>query len=87
MLLETVGLGKAAMANVTLVRFLAGVNAKMTLQFEPVSSGVGAVRALVRFFTGVTPHVTLQLAQFNRSVIALGTTMPFLMSVSVTHVT
>lgn len=44
--LQTIGLGEFGFANVTLVRFFAGVYPQMALQFERVRAGIGAVWAL-----------------------------------------
>ena len=49
------------MADVTFVRLLPRVNSKVSLQFEGVWAGVGAVDALVRSLTSVATHVSLQL--------------------------
>ena len=58
--LETVGLGEAGVANVAFVRFLAGVDAQVALEFEGVGRGVGAVRTLVGPLARVATHVALE---------------------------
>lgn len=62
MSLKAVGLSEARMTDITFVGFLSSVNAKMSLQFERIRTGVGAMWTLIRSFTSVASHMAFQLA-------------------------
>lgn len=84
--LQTVGLRESRLANVTLVGFLAGVNAQMTFQLERVGAGVGTVRTLIGSLAGVTADMSLELGQLYRCVVALCAFVRLLVRVSVPNV-
>ena len=62
------------------------MNTQVSLQFERVWTGVGAVGTLVRPLSTVTPHVSLQLAELHRHVVTIRALMRLLVGVSVPHV-
>lgn len=86
MRLQRIRLRESCHTDITFVRFLTGMNAKMPFQFECVGRCVCAVRTLEWPFTGVTPKVTLQFAQLHAGIIAFGTFVRFLVCVLVTDV-
>ena len=59
----------------------------MSLEFEGVGAGVGAVGALVGPLARVTPHVPLELAELHRHVVAVRTLVRLLVCVSVANMT
>ena len=59
----------------------------MSLEFEGVGAGVGAVGALVWPLARVTPHVPLELAELHRHVVAVRTLVRLLVCVSVANMT
>ena len=60
------------MTYITLVRLLARVYSKVSLELEGVGTGVGAVDTLVGPLPGVATHMALQFTQLNARVVALG---------------
>ncbi len=82
---EAVGLSEPSMANVAFIWLFAGVDSQVPLQLESIRTGVGTVWALVGPFARVASHVALELAQFNRSIIALCTTVRFFVCVAIAH--
>ena len=59
---------------------------EVSLEFEGVRAGIGAVGALVGPLSTVTPHVSLELAELHRHVVTVRALVRLLMSVSVPHV-
>lgn len=65
MSLQTVTLGEPGVADITLVRFLPSVDPEVSLEFEGVRTGIGAVRTLVGSLSTVTSHVSLELTKLH----------------------
>lgn len=84
---EAVGLSESSVANVAFIWLFASVDSQMPLQLESIRTGVGTVWALIGPFARVASHVALELAQFNRSIVALCTTVRFFVRVAVAHMT
>ena len=79
-------MGKPSMTNIAFIGLFTGVDSKMSLQLECIRTGVGTVWTLVGSFARVASHVALELAQFNRSIIALCTTVGFFVCVAIANV-
>ena len=63
------------------------MDSQMSLEFEGVGAGVGAVGALVWPLARVTPHVPLELAELHRHVVTVRALVRLLVSVPVADVT
>ena len=63
------------------------MDSQMSLEFEGVGAGVGAVGALVGPLARVTPHVPLELAELHRHVVTVRALVRLLVSVPVADMT